>query len=204
MAASYRASVLLLTCSVAASALSGCHVTTNKHGKDDNVDIGTPFGSMSVKTNDDTVSASLGISPYPGAVVVKKTGDDSGSADVNMSFGDFHLGVVARSYQTGDKADKVTSFYRKDLARYGDVIACEGHNAVGTPTRTSQGLTCADSDKRHIKVSGKTDGLELRSGSNLHQRIVAVEDKDGGTRISLVKIDLPGGVGHSHDDKESE
>ena len=200
-----RAFSLLLAGSLAVVALSGCHVTTNKHGKNDNVDIGTPFGSMSVKTNDDAVNSSLGISAYPGAVAVKegKGDNDNGAADVNMSFGSFHLGVVARSYQTGDKTDKVFAFYRKDLAHYGDVIQCAGNKTVGSPTHTSQGLTCNDSDKNHINAGTASDGMELRSGSPTHQHIVAIEDKDGGTRIGLVKIDLPTAL-TKHDDKDSE
>jgi len=204
-AAPLRFSALLVVTSFGAVTLCGCHISTNKHGKNDNVDIGTPFGSMSVKTNDDAVNSNLGLTAYPGAVAVRdgKGDDDNGAADVNMSFGNFHLGVVARSYQTGDKPDKVTSFYRKDMARYGEIIQCDGNKTIGTPTRTSQGLTCNDSDKNHISTGSHSDGMELRSGSPTHQRIVAIEDKDGGTRIGLVKLDLPSGL-NRHDDKESE
>ncbi len=204
-ATSLRLATLLAITSLGAASLSGCHISTNKHGKNDNVDIGTPFGSMSVKTNDDTVNSSLGISAYPGAVAVRdgKGGDDNGAADVNMSFGNFHLGVVARSYQTVDQPDKVTAFYRKDMARYGEIIQCDGNKAIGTPTRTSQGLTCNDSDNNHISTGSHSDGMELRSGSPTHQRIVAIEEKDGGTRIGLVKLDLPSGL-NKHNDKESE
>ncbi len=202
-ATSLRIAALLLV-SLDVAALSGCHVSTNKHGKNKNVDIGTPFGSMSVKTNDDATNANLGISAYPGAVPVHNDKDenDNGAADVNMSFGNFHMGVMARSYQTSDKPDKVTAFYRKDLAHYGDTIQCEGSNTVGSPARTSEGLTCDEANNNHISVSSHSSSMELRSGSPTRQRIVSIEAKDGGTRIGLVKLDLPSG-GHSHG-KESE
>ena len=56
---------------------------------------------------------------------------DSNSADINMNFGSFHLGVKAAAFQTSDSTDKVLAFYRKDLAsRYGDVIECKDNVAV--------------------------------------------------------------------------
>ena len=79
--------------------LSGCRVDSHKNGANDNVKIATPFGGLSVKTDDDAMPAGVGLSVYPGATMVKKLhhdhdgeGHDSGSADINMSFGNFHLG----------------------------------------------------------------------------------------------------------------
>src|SRR5665213_4491621 len=88
--------------------LSGCHSSSHKNGDSDNVNIGTPFGSMQVKTNDNVEASGIGITPYPGAQMVKQD-KDNGAADVNMSFGSFHLGVKAASYTTDDAPDKVLS-----------------------------------------------------------------------------------------------
>jgi hypothetical protein len=184
--------------------LSGCHVTSHKNGDSDNVSIGTPFGSMQVKTNDNVEASGLGITPYPGAQIVKKD-KDNGAADVNMSFGNFHLGVKAASFLTSDNPDKVMAFYKADLARYGDVLHCNGKNAVGTPVRTDTGLTC-DSDKGdNIDWSSDDAGkMELRAGSKLHQHIVELEPKDGGTKIGLVSLDLPNISDHKDKEKESD
>ena len=178
--------------------LTGCHVSSHKNGKDDNVDISTPFGSMQVKTNAEAAAAGLGITPYPGAQLVRK-GDgkdgedhDGGAADVNMSFGNFHLGVKAVSYTTNDGQNEVLAFYRKNLGKYGDVIQCQGKQTIGQPTRTAEGLTCDTEKTAHF--GWKTDPLramELRTGSKQHQHIVAVETKDGATRIGMVALDLP-------------
>jgi len=141
--------------------LAGCRITNDKNGKNDNVDISTPFGSMKVKTNDNVDTSSIGITAYPGAVPVKdQDKDDDHSADINLSFGDFHLGVKAAGFQTSDQPDKVLAFYRKDLARYGDVIECKGDSPVG-------------------------------AGSETHQHIVSIEAKNGGTCIGLVQLNLP-------------
>jgi hypothetical protein len=181
--------------------LAGCHVTNDKNGKNDNVDISTPFGSMQVKTNNKTDTSSFGITAYPGAVPVS----DASSADINMNFGSFHLGVKAAGFQTADSPDKVLAFYRKDLAtRYGDVIECRNNVAVGTPVRTSQGLTCDSKHHNHISGSTDTDSdTELRTGSETRQHIVGVEAKNGGTHISLVMLNLPSET-NSHGSKETE
>lgn len=196
---------LAVSASLAALLLAGCHVTTHKDGKNDNVDIGTPFGSMQVKTDNKGNSSTIGITTYPGAALIKSDSDksDGGSADINMNFGSFHLGVKAASYQTSDPQSKVEAFYRKDLARYGDVIACKDNSPVGQPTRTSQGLTCDSKHGNHIHEDDSDSGLELRTGSEQHQHIVGIEAKDGGTKIGMVALDLPTGLG-SHDSKDSE
>lgn len=186
--------------------LAGCHVTERKNGGHDNVDISTPFGGMHVKTNDDA-TANLGLTPYPGAALEKKNGKDDGAADFDMSFGNIHVGVKAASYVTPDAPSMVLAFYKKDMARYGAVLQCDGHHAVGDVTRTSEGLTCDDDNgKNHISWSTGDDGsssIELRAGSKLHQHIIGIEKKNGGTKIGMVSLDLPSGFS-KHDDKQSD
>lgn len=192
---------------IAASALlllplAGCHVSSHKNGENDNVDIGTPFGSLQVKTDDNANGAAIGITPYPGAVPVKD-GDGKHSADVNMNFGSFHLGVKTTALQTTDDEGKVLAFYRHDLARYGDVIECNANATVGVPKRTAEGLTCSENSGAHHGDVNIGSGLELRTGSPHRQHIVALQNRDGGTRIGLVALDLPDHFG-SHDRGASE
>jgi hypothetical protein len=186
--------------------LSGCRVSEHKNGTNDKVDIGTPFGSMHVNTNNSGDTSAIGLAAYPGAVPVKDDGDkDGNSANVDMSFGSFHLGVKAASFQTPDSQDKVIAFYRKDLAsRYGDVIECRADHPVDTSTRTSQGLTCDTRDHNHIHAGRSSgDNIELRAGSEQLQHIVGVEAHDGGTKIGLVALDLPSHLsGHNGKDIE--
>lgn len=182
---------------------AGCRVDTHKNAEGkDNVDIGTPFGSMHVKTDDKASGANTGLTPYPGATVVKKDNDENGAADISMNFAGFSLGVHAVDLRTTDPEDKVLAFYKKDMARYGDVLTCKGKTAVGTPTRTNEGLTCG-SDRNHINVHDG-DHMELRAGSDRHQHIVGVHTEDGATRIGLVALDLPGEFSHHHEETDRE
>jgi hypothetical protein len=182
-------------------ALSGCRVESNKNGDNDNVRIATPFGGMQVKTNDATVLEGMGLPAYPGATLVKKD-KDNGAADVNMSFGNFHLRVKAASYRTPDSPDRVEAFYRKALARYGDVIECSNDKPVGEPTHTTEGLTC-DNDKKHIAIDDNVSRkMELKAGSKQHQHIVAINPEGTGTKLGLVALDLPGHFMGNDGDKD--
>jgi len=177
-------------------AATGCRVETQKNasGDNENVKVATPFGNMQVKTDDKVIASSVGLPLYPGAVPIKKdNGKDNGAADVNMSFGAFQMRIKALSFHSDDSPDKVLAFYRPALAKYGDVIQCDNNQAVGTPTKTSQGLTCDNKKSNHISVTDDNSSKhELKAGSEQHQHIVAV-DKDGnGTKLGLVALDLPG------------
>jgi hypothetical protein len=191
-----------LLIAAAALLLAGCNVSSNKNSHGDNVQMRTPFGDMHIKTSDDANLAGIGLTPYPGAVPVKDdNGKDKEAADINLNFGDFHLGVRAASFQSSDSPDKVEAFYRKDMARYGDVLKCRDDQPVGQPTRTAEGLTCNDDHNRHeIQVSDDHNEVELRAGSPGHFHIVGITSKGGGTKIGLIALDLP--VHHDSSDSE--
>lgn len=188
-----------LACSLTLLPLAGCHVSS--HGRDgkEDVDVSTPLGAFAVKTDTAGVLAKVGLPQYPGSTAVQDKGNDKDSADVNMSFGSFHLRVLALSLQSSDDPAKIEGYYRKALSQYSDVIACRNDRPVGEPTRTGLGLSCQDGDK-HVNMShssGKknSDELQLKAGSAGRQHIVALEPRDGGTRIALIALDLP------HEDK---
>lgn len=185
-------SVFLVLAGLGSMLATGCRIDSNKHGDGDNVKIATPFGGMQVKTNDAAVQSGVGLPEYPGATLVKKD-KDNGAADINMSFGNFQLRVKALSYRTGDSPAKVKEFYRNALARFGDVIECSDNRPVGTPTHTTEGLTCDNEKENHITVNENVSSKrELKAGSKQHQHIVAIEPEGNGTKFGLVALDLPG------------
>ena len=188
---------------IAATALmSGCRIESDKRNGNDNVKIATPFGGMTVKTNDNVVAEGLGLPVYPGAELVKKD-KDNGAADVNMSFGSFQLRVKAASYRTQDNPGQVKAFYSKALGRYGDVIECQNNKSVGTPTRTSEGLSCDNEKENHVYVNDDESGkLELKAGSKQHQHIVAIDPEGNGTKFGLVMLDLPGHLTFGDNDNQ--
>jgi hypothetical protein len=196
----------LFACLALLAVLAGCRVQVDKgaNGEDKNVKVDTPFGGVHVNTNQ-TTAADLGLPVYPGAQPAIDN-DKHKSADVHLGFGEWELRVRAVSYSTPDKQDQVQAFYKKALARYGDVITCQGGSPVGTPIKTSEGLTCADDKNTKVQVDqgdyslGK-GSLELKAGSKRHQHIVGFESpKDGQTRFAMVALDLPAGTEKNSDD----
>jgi len=105
-------------------ALCGCSVSTheNEKGKKHDVDIKSPFGSLSVREGHTDVK-DTGLAGYPGARV-KKDEDDgrNNNANVNISSPLFGVKVVAVKFESDDAPDKVLSFYRKEMGKYGKVV----------------------------------------------------------------------------------
>ena len=203
-----QATAVLLIASAASVGIAGCrvHVDKDSNGKEKTVQVDTPFGGVHVNT-DQTSASDLGLPVYPGAETVRDD-DHHKSADVHLGFGQWQLRVKAVSYATSDSQDKVSAFYKKALGRFGDVITCHGNSAVGTPTVTHDGLTCADNDKNN-KVKFDDDDLkqdfQLKAGSKRHQHVVGFEDaKNGKTRFSLVAIDLPANLDFDKDSDKDD
>jgi hypothetical protein len=192
----------LLVCLTLAAGIAGCRVQVDKgaNGEQKKVQVDTPFGGIHVNT-DQTSAADLGLPTYPGANIVNDK-DNEKSADIHMGFGEWELRVKVVNFSTPDSQDKVVAFYKNALMRYGDVITCQGTTSVGTPTETSEGLTCAD-DKNNTSTvqidrgdygSGE-NSLELKAGSKRHQHIVGFNTSASGqTRFALVALDLPAGA----------
>jgi len=173
-------------------AFAGCSVTTHDkgNGKKDDVDIKTPFGSLSVKEGASDVK-DTGLSAYPGARIAKSDDDDDRhhSANVNISSSLFGLKVVALKYESDDPSDKVLSFYRKDMGKYGKVLDCTGGFSMNFHHHDKDAdVTCDDRN-------GTDHGYkqELKVGTENNQRIVAIKPKNAGTEFTLVYVRAWGG-----------
>jgi hypothetical protein len=194
----------LLGCLTLAAGLAGCrvHEEKNANGEDKKVQVDTPFGGIHVNS-DQTTAADLWLPVYPGAQVTPDSGNGK-SADVQMGFGVWKLRVKIVNYTAADSQDKVVAFYKKGLARYGDVIACQDGASVGTPAKTAEGLGCDDEKQPNVYVSGNSasygyhsdeKGYQLKAGSKRRQHIVAFNSSaPGQTRFSLMDFDLPAGT----------
>jgi len=165
--------------------LPGCTIQHKEDADKKDVKIETPFGGMQVKA-DEKKPAETGLAQYPGSHLKEKTGDDSHSANVDMSFGPFGMKVAAATYLTDDTQDKVLDFYRKEMSKYGKVLECKG----GIDDKNDE-LVCSS---KHAD----RDEIELGTGNKMRRRIVAVKPNGKGTEFSLVFLQLRG------KDKEGE
>ncbi len=169
---------------VALLLLPACSVNVKKgeNGQDKNVDIHTPVGD--IKVDKDADARDTGLAVYPGARIRHDDDDkDNKSANVNLSFGEYGLKVVALEYESDDKPEKLVSFYQSELKKYGHVVECHVHSHgshVDTDEKNdSDDLKCEDS-------GGST--IELKVGTKQNQRIVSVEPQDKGARFALVRV----------------
>jgi hypothetical protein len=183
-------------------AASGCSVQDRKNGGAESVHVHTPIGGLDVRTDDAGID--VGLPVYPGAVESGKHGDDSGSADIHMRFGKWQLHVKAVEYWSRDPEDKLIAFYKKAMTSYGDVLTCKDKVAIGTPTATSQGLTCANeheydvamgahSSRKHPSAasSDMSGDIKLLAGSPEDQHIIEFTPTSNGTKFSIVVVQLP-------------
>ena len=177
-------------------ALSAC-VNVRKSDNGDNVDVKTPFGSVSVRT-DQVKPEETGLSVYPGSRLVPKHGHDHDQANVNIASPWGQLKVIALNYHSDDAPEKVLDWYRKDLQqKYGKVLECKGGDVSLHGRDEDQGnqLTCGSersNGKDFAYSSGDRNTLELKTGTNDKQHIVAVKPEDGGSNIALVYVQKHG------------
>jgi len=167
-------------------ALTGCSITTHEkdNGKKDDVDIRTPFGSLSVKEGATDIK-DTGLSPYPGARVATSDDDDRHhSANVNISSSLFGLKVVALKFQSDDPSDKILAFYKKDMGKYGNVVDCTGGFNMNFHHHDKDAEVTCDNH------SGSEHGYkeELKVGTENNQRVIAVKPSGNGTEFTLVYV----------------
>jgi hypothetical protein len=171
-------------CAAVVAAFMICGASLHAQDADFNLDL---------HANGHATAQAIGLPAYPGAKPYKDKADDSGSADLGMVLNSFHFQLQVASYVTPDPSRKVLEFYRKPLARYGEVLECDHGQPVGDLKETRSGLTCGD--KGHVQINGTSDSStdhELRAGTPQQFRIVAIDNSVAGeTKFGLVALELP-------------
>ncbi len=178
--------------------LAGCSVNVKKgkNGEEQNVDIRTPVGGIHVNT--DAAVHDTGLPPYPGAREKPKGSDNDGNkANVNISSSFFGVKVVALEFLSDDPPEKVATFYRGQLKKYGGVLECHTSNRHGDPGDVDVNLG-KDGDNHDNRLSCEHGGgstLELKVGTKDNQHIVSIspQEKGKGTDFALVYVQTRGG-----------
>ena len=185
--------VAVITAGILLFAACNVNVKKNEGGKEKKVDIETPFGGIHVSKDADVRDTGLDV--YPGARTKPDTHDgEEKSANVNISTGAFGLKVVAIEFQSDDPPDKLISFYKDQLKKYGNVIECHtSKHAVGNvnvehshshKSDTSKPVSC-DADN-----NGKV--IELKVGTEDNQHLVSIEPDGKGSSFALVYVKTRG------------
>ena len=148
--------------------------------------------NLDVHANSHATAKDIGLPVYPGATPFKDKDSDSSSADVGLALNSFHFNLQAVKFVTTDAPAQVLAFYRRPLAKYGEVLECNHGKPVGSLTVTKSGLTCGDQKSGKMTTEGSDSNVELRAGTPEHFRIVAIDSAEPGkTKFGLVALILP-------------
>jgi hypothetical protein len=178
-----RKAFLLVAVALFLGAFSGCSVSTHENGTKSDVDVRTPFGSVSVHAGQTDVK-DTGLALYPGARVEHDSDDEHHDAKVNVSSSFFGAKVVVLKFESDDSPDKVLGFYRKDMGKYGKVVDCTGgfnlnfyaHRDKDAP------VSCDGHDSGHRYKE------ELKVGTENNQRVLAITPRGNGSEFAVVYV----------------
>jgi hypothetical protein len=173
-----RALVLAALLPVAACSVD---VQDREAGKAGNVDIRTPLGDVSVRTDID--AATTGLRVYPGARPVRHRNDHPESADVNVGNSLFGVKVVAATFESDAEPDAVLGFYRNELKAYGDVIEC--HGDIDFKGRRGE-------ERPVCREKWRSRDVQLVAGTEHRHRIVSVKPRGEGSEFAMVYIQTRG------------
>ncbi len=160
--------------------LAACSVdvTEAQSGQNADVDIRTPAGNVSVRTEVDVRDTGL---PVYADARPARNDDGNEKANVNIGTPWFGLKVVAANFESDDAPGHVIEFYRNELRRYGSVTECKGEMDVDGGERG-----------RECKGSGRSSAVSLIAGPEDRQRIVAVKPRGAGSEFALVYVETRG------------
>jgi hypothetical protein len=147
---------------------------------------------LNVHARSHATARDIGLPEYPGATPFKEKDSDSSSGDVGLFLNSFHFSLKVASFVTADSPDRVLAFYRKPLAKFGEVLECDHGKPVGTLTVTKSGLTCGEHKGGNDSVDVSSGGHELRAGTPEKFRIVGIDGTvNGKTKFGLVALEVP-------------
>ena len=164
----------------------GCSIHANKSGEGSeskkDVDIRTPFGSVTVHEGGSADTKDLGLPAYPAARVRKRSGDHDSNANVDVSSSMAGVKVVVREFETDDSPDKVLTFYQKPMEKFGKVIQCSGGSdfTFHHHKRKDDPVSCDGVGHEYDK--------EIKVGTENNQHVVAVKPNGKGSQFTLVYV----------------
>jgi hypothetical protein len=163
---------------LASTLLAACDVeVTGNRRRDGDVDIRTPIGALSVRS--DMGVNNTGLPIFPGATPLRdRHNGDRASVKINTSF--FGFEVQAARFETSAAPADVVEFYRAEMRAFGDVVECTGD--VDFKGRRGRKEPVCDEEPRGREI-------QLISGNEDTFRTVAIKPRGTGSEFALVYID---------------
>ena len=129
----------------------------------------------------------VGLPIYPGARRHKDDSNDSSALNMGLWGGSTGFKLFVLKMETTDAPEKVATFYRKALAKYGTVLDCSNASASTSADdeKNSKKLTCENEKPKPNEIS-------LKAGSKEKQHAVGIEPNGTGTTFRLVHVETKG------------
>src|SRR5580700_2752164 len=134
-----------------------CSAQDQKPDSDQNkhLDIQSSAGDLHLGNDGDARKAGLPL--YPGARP-RRDKDDSDPVNLGLLTEAFGFKIVVAKYESEDAPDKVISFYRDKLKKYGKVLECHTHEHGGGAHTDFDDDKDSDSRKKELKCDGDNTG----------------------------------------------
>jgi hypothetical protein len=137
--------------------------------------------------NAEASSKDVGLPIYPGARPHKDKDEDKPSAKFGLWGGSFGFKLAVVKLESNDSPQKVATYYKKALAKYGTVLDCStawSQTGDKDESESSKKLTCED-DKP------KPGEMEFKAGTKEKQHIVGIQPNGSGSLFQLVYVESP-------------
>jgi hypothetical protein len=158
----------------------------NTNKQDDKQDKASSGKSVGFILSDDATAKDVGLPIYPGAERRKDASDDSSSLQMGLWGGSSGFKLVVLKLVSDDSPEKIAAFYRKALARYGQVLDC-GKSAAKAEKSDAGHNNQIECDDDHAAGGS----FALKAGTKQSQHVVGVEPSGHHTNISLVYVWTP-------------
>jgi len=154
--------------------------------QDQNKDQKHSNKSVGLILSGDATPQDVGLPAYPGAQRRKDTDNDSSALQMGLWGGNSGFKLVLLKLDSDDSPEKVATFYRRALAKYGKVLDC----------KKSEAKTEKDGESSSHEIKCDDDqppagGFTLKAGTKERQHIVGIEPRGSHSTISLVYLEAP-------------
>jgi hypothetical protein len=140
------------------------------------VDIRTPVGELSVRTDVDVPATGLPL--YPGARPLREAHDTS-SANVDIGLPFVNLKVVAAKFEHTDAPEAILAFYRDAMRTHGEVVECKGE--IDFKSRSGRSRPVCDERRSSREI-------QLAAGTEERHRLVVVKPRGEGSEFAVVYV----------------
>jgi len=157
------------------SALLAWPAAAQDSNKSDSFDVKSSVGDLHM--GKDANAEKAGLPLYPGARPQRD--EDNDPLNFGILTETFGLKVIVAKYESSDPPEKIISFYKDKMKKYGTVLECH-HTGDDSGSNND-----TDDDKnlsRPLKCQGDSSGpvRELKVGTEGNAHIVSVESNDSG------------------------